>query len=798
MLLIWAGSAWILGLILGSYSSLALWHWVVLALSAALSALAFRSNLRFRSLFILLCILFLAAARWVTANPQVDPDHVAYYADTNNSVQITGEISADPELLDDQIRLEISAERIWIPDLGIQRPVEGKVLIHASPLRTTQYGERLRFTGLLESPPDDGDFSYRAYLARQDILAWMPEAQARSLGMGEANRLLSLLYRLRRAALLEVQRLFPYPEAPLIAGILLGIEGYIPDELSRAYRATGTTHIIAISGFNITIMAGLAIAVLGRALGRVRGLFAAGVIILLYTIFVGGDAPVVRAAIMGSLTLFARYLGRLTHGMTSLSAAAILMTLANPRSLLDVGFQLSFFATLGLILYADPISQICLSLLSSRLPHHEARRWGRIIAETLLFTLAAQLTTLPIMAWHFHQISITSLIANALILPLQPLLMILSGLATIMGLIWHPLGQLLAWFAWPFAALSNQIVTLLASTPGGVVYTGIIHPGYLLAYFSLLFLITAGLSTPHGQKLLERLKPLLTLPRLVAGTAGFVAVTLASLMIWRAYARLPDGLLHVTVLNVGNGEAILIQTPSGSTILGNGGPSPVKLGTTLGQLLPFGNRQIDWLLIGGSRYEQLAGLREIAAMAAPQNVLSITSAKSSAYQRVIEQIQTADTPIIYAEQGQRLDLGNGADLELLTLGQNGMTLLISYGNARMLFPLGLAPGEIPDLLARSQTKNITAVLLADGGYEAVNPISLLEHLNPQVVLISCQAGACPTQYSPEAGSLPGYSLTTASYGSIELITDGQSLWITTEFSPMGSTQEAAALPFEGR
>jgi competence protein ComEC len=223
---------------------------------------------------------------------------------------------------------------------------------------------------------------------------------------------------------------------------------------------------------NITIMTGLAIAIFGRIFGRMRGLLLAGLMILLYTIFVGGDAPVVRAAIMGMLALFARYLGRRTHGLTSLAAAAMFMTWVHPQSIQDVGFQLSFFATLGLILYAEPLGKSTTILLQRRFPRIDANRWGNVLAEMFLFTLAAQITTLPIIVWHFHQISITSLVTNALILPLQPFLMIFSGLATLLGMLCHPLGQLIAWFAWPFSALTNRLVTLLANTPGGVIYTG--------------------------------------------------------------------------------------------------------------------------------------------------------------------------------------------------------------------------------------------------------------------------------------------------------------------------------------
>jgi competence protein ComEC len=789
MSLFWAGSAWLLGLILASLTPLQFWHWSALAISAAGAGIFFRKDRQFRILFILLCILFLGAARWVRTIPDVDQEHVAFYTDTASDVQLTGRIRTDPDVRDNQTLLVLEVERIWIPDLGIQKPVAGSILIASSPLKTYRYGERLRVTGLLATPPAEGDFSYRDYLARQGILAWMPDSQIRSLGMGRVNPVLDVLFTLRGAAFVEVQQLFPFPEAPLIAGILLGIESYIPDDLSLAYSATGTTHIIAISGFNITIMAGLTIAIFGRIFGRTRGLLLAGLIILLYTSFVGGDAPVVRAAIMGMLALIARYLGRRTHGLTSLAAAAMLMTWFHPRSIQDVGFQLSFFATLGLILYAEPLGKSTSNLLQRRFPHLDAKRWGNVLGEMVLFTLAAQITTLPIIAWHFHQISITSLIANALILPLQPFLMILSGLATILGMLWHPVGQMIAWFAWPFSALTNRLVILLANTPGGVIYTGAFSLIWVLLYYFFLFLITLVLNTSWKQKLAEYLQPLLSLRGALRVSTVLLTLALANFATWHSVTRLPDGHLHVTFLNVGRGESILIQGPSGGTVLVNGGSSPVRLATELGQHLSYPRRRIDWLLVGGTQYQQLAGFRDITSMTHVRAVLISGSSNSSVYRRFIDQALAAKIPIQTVQKGHSLDLGDGTTLEVVTSGSDGMTLLLKYGHARMLFPIGLSPAEIPDLQKHEQTAALTVVMLADGGYEAVNPVALLEHYNAQLQVVSCQAGVCPTRISASGkdGNEGIRTLSTDLYGSIELVTDGLNLWITSEHGPRNNS-----------
>ena len=159
-----------------------------------------------------------------------------------------------------------------------------------------------------------------------------------------------------------------------MAGILLGVETGIPRPVQEAFKDTGTSHIIAISGFNITILSGMLATGFGRWLGPRGGGVAAGVGITAYTILVGADAAVVRAAIMGGLSLFARQVGRRQAGLNSLAFCAAMMALFTPKILWDVGFQLSFAATLGLVLYADPLTGAFIRWSTRFLPEAMANR----------------------------------------------------------------------------------------------------------------------------------------------------------------------------------------------------------------------------------------------------------------------------------------------------------------------------------------------------------------------------------------------------------------------------------------
>ncbi|TLM76502.1 MAG: ComEC/Rec2 family competence protein, partial [Actinobacteria bacterium] len=330
-------------------------------------------------------------------------------------------------------------------------------------------------------------FSYREYLARQGVHSQLSAPRASRIGRGCGSLLLTGIYRLKERSAAVLAALYPPSEAALLDGILLGDDSSLPESAQQAFRDTGTAHIVAISGFNIAILAGLIVWLLGRLLPRAPAALGAVLLIGGYSLLVGGSPPVVRAAIMGAAGLFGELIGRRQAGTNSLTFTAALMCLFDPWLPWDPSFQLSFMATLGLVLYADPLQRWASSLLARRLPVTWAGRVAAPLAEYVLFTLAAQITTLPVIAYHFGRLSLSALLANPLALPPQPALMVLGGLSLLGGLLWLPLGQLIAWLAWPLAAYTLRVTALLAGIPGGTFSIGAITPAAAFAFYALLF-----------------------------------------------------------------------------------------------------------------------------------------------------------------------------------------------------------------------------------------------------------------------------------------------------------------------
>ena len=530
----------------------------------------------------MMLFLCLGAIRYQLSLPIINPSFIAFYNDQSTDTVVEGVIDEPPDRGDTYINLRVKVDQIQPAGATDAIKANGLLLVRIPTSASLGYGDRVRLQGKLQTPPENEEFSYRNYLAKHGIYSYLPYPSTLLIQTGMGNPLKSSLYAFRDKAVKTVYTLFPDPEASLISGILLGIQSGLSPELQEAFRQTGTSHIIVISGFNITIIAGLFTFLFSRIFGRYRGAIFAALGIILYALLVGANAAVVRAAILGLLTLLGHLVGRRQSALNSLTLAAGVMAVETPNVLWDVSFQLSFAATLGIMLYAEPMTEWFLRISSRFLTQDRAEKLAGLMGEYLLLTLAAQLTTLPLMVYYFKRFSLTAIIANPLILPVQPPLMVFSGLAVLMGMILRPVGQLLAWVAWPFTAYTIRIVEWLATIPHGSLALGQVALVTVVLFYALLF--TVSLARTKIKNMATHLTPAVPLAIL-----GITAV-----FTWKAAFLAPDGRLNISILDVGTGEGVLIQTPAGRSILINGGASTNKLSEALGRRMPFFDRSLDW------------------------------------------------------------------------------------------------------------------------------------------------------------------------------------------------------------
>ena len=252
--------------------------------------------------------------------------------------------------------------------------------------------------------------------------------------VGQSSGFQSQLFSFRGKIEEKINKFLPEPQSSLLTGVLLGVNDALPSEFDDALRKTGTIHVVVVSGYNIGVVGGMFLLLAG-VIKRKYAITLSILAIIFYTLLTGAQAPTVRAAIMGSLAFSATLLGRQNLPIYSLLLAGFIMLMINPNVVSDIGFQLSFLATAGIILFKDNIF-----LYLNRLPSP--------FGEDLTITIAAQALVVPLIFFHFGQVSIISPFVNALVLWTIPLATVLGFAIALFGMIFEPLGQIFAWIAW--------------------------------------------------------------------------------------------------------------------------------------------------------------------------------------------------------------------------------------------------------------------------------------------------------------------------------------------------------------
>ncbi len=780
MTLVYLAVAWAVGIWLSRWlwslgvfgcTAPAPWLWVA-ALAAPLAGLiaARRWPPRWPAAslaLLMLLFLLLGALRFHLSpfTPCVTPQDLAHY---NGSPErpvratVTGVVLRPPDERDTRLRVRIEAESIALGQGQEPLPVAGRALFTVDRYPGLRYGDRIAVRGQLEAPPVFEGFDYREYLARRGVLTMIQQPEVRVLEHAAGHWFWQTLYTVRLEAQEVIARLLPEPEAGLLTGILLGVESGIDPALYDEFNRTGVSHIIVISGFNITVIAGMMTAIFARLLGpkRAFGPVVAGII--LYVLLVGADAVVMRAGIMGILVVWATYLGRQSTAAVSLFAAGMVMTLANPLTLWDVGFQLSFVATLSLILFSAPMTRRFEAAVRRRLPGGIAPTLIGFLNDALIVTLAATVLTLPLIAYYFGRVSIVSPLTNLLVLPVQPPVMIWGGLAVIAGLpaalhpaleavLW-PVARVLALAPWLALHWTVLVVQALAALPFASVE---VHLGVagLWACFGVIALLALSSrpSLPLVGSALPRLKGALTSSRSTTLAASLLLVT--GSLLFLAVRSQPDGKLHVHFLDMERGEAVLIVTPDGQQVLIDGGYSPTELLSALGRHIPFYDRTLELVVLTHAGDERIGGLVELPERFAVEQVVQAPFPyPSTAYESWLRELRAEKIPVAAAETGTRILLGHGIALDVLhpgpdaaltnagelNLNDNSLVLRLSWGDTSFLL-LGDASRAVQDELAASGLiEPATVVKLPQGGRQNALSQALLDAAQPQQAVVFVQ------------------------------------------------------------
>jgi len=448
------------------------WYWMVIITGAIFIAINYKNKL-FVCLFF--CLIAFGAGVWRTDQ-----------ALQGISEQDLGKFDGQVEVTQES-EMKQEYQKVIVRPIHDDKYNDHKFVIFADHHPAFNYGEVLNVSCSLKRPENKYEkFNYQRFLAKDGIFQICTGAKIEKTGQKNTNVAGKVLIGAKRVLERKIALLFPEPESGYLAGLLLGGSDRLGEKVAEQFRRTGTTHTVAVSGYNITILASV-LMLIGILLGlwRQQAFWLSVIGIVFFVLMIGSPSSAVRAAIMGILILWAAKRGRLANSIRAIIFAAAVMIWFSPLILLyDVGFQLSFLATLGIITIYGPLAEK-FNVKSDFLE----------LKSILLVTISAQLGVLGILIYTFEALSPISLLANLLILPLIPLIMFSGFGVVLISFVLPALAEVFARAVWTALHFEIKAIEMLSQISWASIEIKGVGLAWLIGYYVFLLLLIKHLKS---------------------------------------------------------------------------------------------------------------------------------------------------------------------------------------------------------------------------------------------------------------------------------------------------------------
>jgi competence protein ComEC len=778
----WIAAAFAAGIACARAYQIPVDAWVLAGLALLAAAgllLAFRLSAAVPLLCAVVCtgaILYVHEARPPLDDPLLNLDR--------QHVVMTGVVTRPPQLRPRRMRLVVAPETVTGHAGPIRRP-RGRVQVVLRGHHKVRYGDRVQVVGRLLRPPEagnPGEFSYRDHLAAEGIKALLAPGRSgtfKLLEHGQGQPLLAAVFAARERVLAVFAKALPGRPGALLASLLLGDDGAIEPQMTQAFKRAGLLHVLVVSGAQVGLVMA-SVVWLGRLLRAPPAVIAAlsGGAVVGFALMAGWVPSVARAAIMAVAAAVAMAWARSYDATAALSLASLILLSSSPLLLFDPGFQLSFVATWAL-LYVAPV-------LQKRVPGSSALR-------TLVsMTIAAQVAVVPVLAFHFQQVSLTGFIANLLVVPVVAVLVPAGFMISVIGLIAPWAAGIAAWPLRPLLDLVAYLAHLFSTLPGAAVP---IYPPGLPAVAIFFLLITVVVEWLRGRL---RLRPESVL---AAGTCALAVV------LWSRVATAGPSLLTITALDVGQGDALVIRGPSGQTLLIDGGghlegQHSHRMDYDVGEqrVVPALRRmrihRIDVVVLTHPHEDHVGGLIAVLKNFSVGLVLDSGLAHPSpSYARFRQLIDARGIPYVLVRRGMRLDLGDRVGMivllpqEPLIRGSgsdpnhNSVVARLTYGSVAALFTGDMEALNEFQLLDLGDDVRSAVLKVAHHGSDTGTTEAFVDAVRPVVAVIS--VGTLNPFGHPDPDTLAvleerGASVyRTDEHGAVIIETDGRRVRVRT-------------------
>ncbi len=656
-------------------------------------------------------------------------------------VVFAGTVSAEPDVRLNATNYTVELEELCGPE-ETGESFQGRVLVSViGPAEQYSYGDCLQVAGLPEIPKEPGnpgEFNYRTYLQGKGIQLIVKSRQGagvQKVSLGRVNPVVDLCLKVKRKLMSVIEATMAQKHAGLMEGTLFGSCGRIDARSRNDFALTGVVHILSVSGYHVGLLA--AFCLLCGTIFRFNRTGENILIVLVtfcYAVMTGASPPVVRAVIMAWVLLLARSVRQDYDWPSSLSLAALLILLFDPHALFNPGFQLSFAATWG-ILYLSPLIKQFLSFQ----PH---------LGLTLAITLAAQIAIFPITSFYYNYFSLVSLPANLVIIPLVSLVMLLGGFSAFTGLLWLPLAEITNISTGLVLDIILRLARFLAGLPFAVVTVKQLSPLAILGFYAVLI---GAVETARNPELRLRVRRFWTIYR---KSTVLVILAVTVVLLWTSIVYPGQEKLTVTFLDIGQGDAVLIESPEGrSIVLDTGGVehsgmSAYNPGEKV--LVPFLRRQgigkIDLLLLSHAHADHIQGAEALLANNLAVRMLAISPqfCENPDGAKLMKSFQAQGTDIRKMTEGEQILFDEDITLEVLNpapgtvTDENNDSLVVrlGYRELHILFTGDAGESVLQKLAGRRDGIHAEIIKVPHHGSKSGWLEQFYRSANPKMAVIS--------------------------------------------------------------
>lgn len=723
--------------------------------------------------------------------PETDISHFA-----KQEVRVKGTLTEEPRRTLDargQERVRYTVEAQKVRTGGMEQKAGGGLYVYAAAPKDgalPQIGDTVTARGKIRTPHgylNPGQIDTELLLRADGITASLAAGKAGATFEQNTNptayqRLQRVLSQVRQHYRDRMGEVMPKEDAAVLFAMLFGGYDGIKPEVVEDFTTTGIVHILSVSGSHISLLAAatawlaLLLHLPRKATGALAVLF-----IALYAMLAGCVPPVLRAAIMGSLAFLAAVLGRERDVRRLLLLSGLMMLLVSPLLLFHISFELSFAATAGLLYLAPAWGK---GMVRRGIP--------RALAGSLSITLAAQMATLPLLAWYFHQVSLSSLLANLFVVPILEGIIVVCLAAGLIAFVLPFFGKGIFLLSSLAFGLAEELTHLFAQMPGSQVWVPVL-PLPLCAVFYAVLALSALPEEERGRLWQLAGKWGRKKEKLWKGLgAGMACVT----VFFAAASLFRPAELTVHFLDVGQGDAALVVTPHGHAFLFDTGgvrEGRFDVGSRVDvpYLLHYGIRRVDAVFLTHAHEDHAAGCGGILAKL-PVGAVYTAGEGVQAYARSMRLGDASPFLLKFhpAQQGQKLSV-DGVTIEVLYAPQPSGTASgggnefsnvyrVSYGAASFLFTGDLVAGQEQRLLEENISPQATVLKVGHHGSDTSSSAAFLRAVSPQAAVICVGRDNSFGHPKPvilerlREAHIPYYR--TDEDGAVVFHTDGKRLW----------------------